>query len=215
MGRDLTDSVVVLAGASGGLGAAIGAELVDQGAQLTLIGRSSERLLALDLAGPRVVGDLAGIKVQPPEANLSETQRNWLFDTVRQESQTGPIQGYPLVGTDFRIVGVELFGSESNEVALREAAARGTRTALANADAHLLTPIMQVEVEVPSDMVGPVLGDLQSRGGIILGMDAADSITRVQAECAMERLFGYSSDLRSQTQGRGTFTLRFSRLDRA
>jgi len=59
VGRDLTDSVVVLAGASGGLGAAIGAELVDQGAQLTLIGRSSERLLALDLAGPRVVGDLA------------------------------------------------------------------------------------------------------------------------------------------------------------
>jgi elongation factor G len=74
---------------------------------------------------------------------------------------------------------------------------------------------MFLEVEVPADMVGPVLGDLQSRGGIILGMNAEDSVTRVEAECAMEKLFGYSSDLRSQTQGRGTFTLRFSRLDRA
>lgn len=156
----------------------------------------------------------ASVVVTPPEAILSETQRQWILDTIRQEAQTGPVQGYPLVGTEFRLVSVDLFGSESNEVALREAAARATRAALHNADAHLLTPIMHIEIEVPSDMVGTVMGDLQSRGGMIMGMNAEDSITQVQGECAMERLFGYVNDLRSSTQGRGTFTLRFSRLDR-
>ena len=112
------------------------------------------------------------------------------------------------------MVTVDLSGHGGNEVAVREAAARATRAASQNAGAHLLAPIMGVEIEVTSEMVGQVLGDLQSRGGNILGMDAAESITRVEGECAMERLFGYSSDLRSLTQGRGTFTLRFSRLDR-
>lgn len=163
----------------------------------------------------RVFGEAAQIKVSPPEASLTEVQRQWLLDTVRLEAQTGPGQGYPLVGTDIHIDGVELFGQESNEVALREAAARGVRTALQNADAHLLTPIMAIEIEAPSDMVGGVLGDLQARGGIIHGLNALDTLTQVQGECAMEKLFGYVNDLRSATQGRGTFTLRFSRLDRA
>jgi elongation factor G len=155
------------------------------------------------------------IKVSPAEANLSETQRLWIQDTLKNESVTGPLQGYPLVGTDFRVVSVDLYGAESNEVALREATARAARAALQNADAHLLTPIMHVEVEVPSNLVGSVMGDLQSRNGLILGVDAEDSISQIKAECAMEKLFGYSTDLRGMTQGRGTFTLRFSRLDRA
>lgn len=163
----------------------------------------------------QVSADLAGIQVLPPEATLSETQRQWILETVKQEAQTGPVQGYPLVGTKFIVSQVELFGAESNEVALREASARATRAALHNADAHLLTPIMHIEIEVPSDCVGPVMGDLQSRGGIIMGMNAEDTITQIQGECAMEKLFGYVNDLRSNSQGRGTFTLRFSRLDRS
>ncbi len=161
-----------------------------------------------------VLGDLASIEVQPPEARLTPNQVDWLKETVGQESQTGPIDGNPLVGCDVRIVAVELFGMESNEVALREAAARATRAALKNATANLLAPIMFLQVEVPSDMVGNVLGDLQARGGVILGMDTGALTARIDAECPMERLFGYANDLRSATQGRGTFTLQFARLDK-
>jgi len=159
--------------------------------------------------------DATAITVSPPEASLSLAQQEWLRETIGQESQIGPIQGYPTVGASVELVAVELFGAESNEVVLREAAARSTRAALQNADAHLLTPIMRIEIDAPSDTIGGVLGDLQARGGVITGMDAIDGTTQVQGECPMEKLFGYANALRSGTQGRGTFTLQFARLDRA
>lgn len=157
---------------------------------------------------------ISGVTLTPVEANLSELQKQWLFDTIKQEAQTGCLQGYPLVGVEFKLDAVDLFGAESNEPALREAAARATRHALQAADPHLLTPIMHIEIEVPAENVGTVMGDLQSRGGLITGTNADELSTQIVGECAMEKLFGYVNDLRSFTKGRGTFTLRFSRLDR-
>ncbi len=185
----------------------------DKGARFRA--RVRVRVKPTELEKPvQVMGDLERIVVLPPEAHLTPNQVDWLRETVGQESQTGPIEGYPLVGCEVHIAEVELFGMESTEVALREAAARATRAALRNAEAHLLAPIMFLQVEVPADMVGSVLGDLQARGGVILGMNTGPTTTQIDAECPMERLFGYANDLRSATQGRGTFTLQFSRLDK-
>jgi len=155
-----------------------------------------------------------GVRVLPEEVSLTQEQRGWLLETIAQEAQTGPLQGYPMIGARIELDEVELFGAESPEVALREAAARATRAALHSADPQLLAPIMNVVIETPTESVGAVMGDLQARGGSVLGMDGAEGMTQIRAECAMEKLFGYAGDLRNITQGRGTFTLTFARLDR-
>ena len=75
------------------------------------------------------------------------------------------------------------------------------------ADPVLLEPIMKVEVDVPDDYLGTVMGNLTSRRGILLGNDTIPGYSRVRAEVPLAEMFGYATDLRSQTQGRGTFVM--------
>jgi elongation factor G len=79
----------------------------------------------------------------------------------------------------------------------------------------VLEPIMDVEVVVPGEFLGDVLGDLTARRGKILGMDSRSGIQTVGVRVPLARMFGYATDLRSLTQGRGTFTLRFSHYEHA
>ena len=83
------------------------------------------------------------------------------------------------------------------------------------ASPRLLQPIMQLEIVAPSELTGPVLGDLQSRGGRIEGMETERTAAVIKGTAPLVRLFGYSTDLRSLTQGRGVFTMRFARFDEA
>jgi elongation factor G len=77
----------------------------------------------------------------------------------------------------------------------------------------LLQPIMKVEVVVPEENVGSVIGDLQSRGALISGHEALDGMASIAAECGLTRLIGYATDLRSQTRGKGQFVMEFDRFD--
>ena len=125
----------------------------------------------------------------------------------------GPIEGAPLQDVGVTIHTVETFGSASGPQALRIAAASAVRDALSAAGGLVMQPIMKVEVVVPDENTGSVLGDLQSRGATILGHDAESDMARISAECGLSNLIGYATALRSSTRGRGQFVMEFDRFD--
>lgn len=125
----------------------------------------------------------------------------------------GPLEGAPLQDVSVRVLSVTTYGPASSTQALRIATALAVRDAVAKAGGVLLQPIMKVEVLVPDENTGGVLGDLQARGAVILGHDASDGQTSILAECGLGKLIGYATDLRSSTKGRGTFVMEFNRFD--
>jgi elongation factor G len=108
---------------------------------------------------------------------------------------------------------VTTFGQASGVQALRIAAASAVRDALDQAGPVLLQPVMKVEVVVPEENVGSVLGDLQARGALILGHQTQTGMATIDAECGLTSLLGYATDLRSQTKGKGQFVMEFNRFD--
>ena len=88
------------------------------------------------------------------------------------------------------------------------------REALTQGAPYLLDPIMRVELIVPEEFMGDVISDLNSRGGKIEAIDPKVGVQEIQATIPLARMFGYSTSLRSATQGRGTFSMQFSRFDR-
>jgi elongation factor G len=158
---------------------------------------------------------LENLKVVPPETLLSDEQLASIREGAEDAIRTGPLQGYPLVDVELQLLEIHARPRESTETALRAAINKATREAARKASPRLLQPIMQVEIVAPSDLTGPVLGDLQARGGRVEGMEADRGASTIAATAPLVKLFGYSTDLRSLTQGRGVFTMRFARFDEA
>jgi len=102
---------------------------------------------------------------------------------------------------------------DSSEMAFKIAGSIAFKEAVKKATPVLLEPIMEVEVETPEDYVGDVIGDLNSRRGKIMGMENKGVITVVKALVPLAEMFGYATTLRSLTQGRGTFIMKFSHYD--
>ncbi|MEZ4322470.1 MAG: elongation factor G [Myxococcota bacterium] len=125
----------------------------------------------------------------------------------------GPTEGAPLQDLKVEILDVQTFGPASGPQALRIAAATAVREAMRSADAKVMQPIMKVEVVVPEDDTGRVLGDLQAKGATILGHSAEADMSSILAECGLGELIGYATQLRSNTKGRGQFTMEFDRFD--
>jgi len=122
--------------------------------------------------------------------------------------ENGFLAGYPMVGVEIRLVDAEADESISSEIAFKAAAAQAFRQAVEAATPVLLEPIMDVEVVVPEGFLGEVLGDLNARGADIRAMEPrAGGAQAIRAYVALARMFGYATDLRSLTQGRGTFTM--------
>jgi elongation factor G len=99
---------------------------------------------------------------------------------------------------------------DSSEMAFKIAGSMAMKEAVLKASPVLLEPIMKVEVEVPEDFLGDVMGDLNSRRGQIEGMGTEASVAKVTANVPLAEMFGYATDIRSKTQGRGIFTMEFS-----
>jgi elongation factor G len=104
--------------------------------------------------------------------------------------------------------------SVSTELAFTVSASMACRHALSDAEPFLLDPIMSVEVFVPDMFMGEVIGDLNARGGKIESISAKSGLQIIKAIVPLARMFGYSTILRSASQGRGTFTMQFSHFDR-
>ncbi len=132
---------------------------------------------------------------------------------IREATQNGVLAGYPVVDVKVRLFDGSYHEVDSSEMAFKIAGSIAFKEAVKKATPVLLEPIMEVEVETPEDYVGDVIGDLNSRRGKIMGMENKGVITVVKALVPLAEMFGYATTLRSLTQGRGTFIMKFSHYD--
>ena len=130
---------------------------------------------------------------------------------IQEQMQNGVIAGYPLLALRATLYDGSFHDVDSNEMAFKIAGSMALKDGANKAKPALLEPIMKVVVVTPEDHMGDVVGDLNRRRGIILGMDDITSGKEVSSEVPLAEMFGYATDLRSQTQGRATFTMEFTK----
>ncbi len=132
---------------------------------------------------------------------------------VKEALQTGVIAGNPVVDIKVTLLDGSYHEVDSSELAFKVAGSMAVKDALSKAKCALLEPVMKVEVATPADYLGDVLADLGSRRGQVQGMENRDTYQLVQGEVPLSAMFGYATDLRSRTQGRGTYAMQFGRYD--
>ena len=130
---------------------------------------------------------------------------------IAEQMQNGVLAGYPLLGLKATLYDGSFHDVDSNEMAFKVAASMATKKLADDAGAVLLEPMMKVEIVTPEANMGDVVGDLNRRRGIILGMNGSPMGKVIDAEVPLAEMFGYATDLRSATQGRATFTMEFDR----
>ncbi|MCH2349826.1 MAG: elongation factor G [Pseudomonadales bacterium] len=132
---------------------------------------------------------------------------------IEDQMQNGVIAGYPLINVRATLYDGSYHDVDSNEMAFRIAGSMALREAANRANPVLLEPVMSVEVVTPEEYMGDVVGDLNRRRGLIDGMDENPAGKIIRSSVPLGEMFGYSTDLRSATQGRATYTMEFSRYE--
>ena len=134
---------------------------------------------------------------------------------VQEQLENGVIAGYPLVDIKVTLFDGSYHDVDSNEMAFKLAGSMALREGVQQADAILLEPIMKVEVVTPEDYMGDVMGDLNRRRGVVGGMEDSVSGKIIRASVPLAEMFGYSTDLRSATQGRAIYSMEFEKYEEA
>ncbi|TDU28435.1 translation elongation factor 2 (EF-2/EF-G) [Panacagrimonas perspica] len=134
---------------------------------------------------------------------------------LRDAIKNGVLAGYPVVDIKIALTDGSYHEVDSSEIAFRVAASMAFKEGCQKASPVILEPIMAVEVETPEDYTGDVIGDLNRRRGVILGMDDNFGAKAVNAEVPLAEMFGYSTTLRSMSQGRATYTMEFKKYQEA
>jgi elongation factor G len=132
---------------------------------------------------------------------------------MKECCESGVIAGYPLIDVKATLVDGSYHDVDSSEMAFKIAGSMAMKEATTKASPVLLEPMMKVEVEVPENFLGDVMGDLNSRRGQIEGMGSEQGLAKVTAKVPLAEMFGYATDIRSKTQGRGIFSMEFSHYD--
>jgi elongation factor G len=132
---------------------------------------------------------------------------------VKERMETGVIAGYPLRDIRVTLIDGSYHEVDSNEMAFKIAASMGFADACKKADPVLLEPIMKVEVLVPQEFMGDVIGNLNGRRGKVQGMKVRAGAQAIDAAVPLSEMFGYATDLRSRTQGRATYSMEFDRYE--
>jgi elongation factor G len=133
---------------------------------------------------------------------------------IREATLSGVASGYPVVDVKITILEAVYKEGESSELGYKIAASTAFKDGCSQARPMLLEPIMKVNIITPSEFMGEVIGDINSRRGEILNINNKGHISEISAKVPLEKMFGYSTDLRSATQGRATFSMQFSEYDR-
>lgn len=132
---------------------------------------------------------------------------------MKEACESGIIAGYPVIDVKVTLVDGSYHDVDSSEMAFKIAGSMAIKDAVKKASPVILEPTMKVAVEVPDDFLGDIMGDLNSRRGQIEGMGSDDGLSKVNAIVPLAEMFGYATDIRSKTQGRGIFSMEFSRYD--
>ena len=132
---------------------------------------------------------------------------------IREALDNGVLAGYPVVDVKVTLFDGSYHDVDSSEIAFKIAGSMAFKQAARKASPVLLEPIMSVEVVVPEEFMGDVIGDLSSRRGKVLGMDTRPAAQAIDARVPLAQMFGYATDVRSMTQGRATYTMQFSHYE--
>ena len=139
--------------------------------------------------------------IGPAEAGMKET------------CQSGVIAGFPMIDVKVTMVDGSYHDVDSSEMAFKIAGSMAFKDGVKKCNPVLLEPMMKVEVEVPEDFLGSIIGDLSSRRGQVEGQSVDDGQSKVQSKVPLAEMFGYATQLRSMTQGRGIFSMEFSHYE--
>ncbi|BAB76037.1 elongation factor G [Anabaena sp. FACHB-709] len=132
---------------------------------------------------------------------------------MKESCESGILAGYPLIDVKATLVHGSYHDVDSSEMAFKIAGSMALKEAVLKASPVLLEPMMKVEVEVPEDYIGNVIGDLISRRGQIESQSTEQGLAKVASKVPLATMFGYATDIRSKTQGRGIFTMEFSHYE--
>ena len=180
-----------------------------------------------ELGGGRQVGEISlalapnprgggnTIRIVADEESIPPEYRDMLTRTLEENLQSGAVLGYPVVDLGVQVVNGSYQQGLSTELGFRLACAQALRKGLEQGKSTLLEPVMKVEVVSPEEFVGEVIGDLNARGGAVEAIEPRGATSLVRSTVPLRQMFGYSTDLRSSTQGRAIFTMQFSHYDQA
>ena len=132
---------------------------------------------------------------------------------LKDAMDTGPLLSFPVVDVHVDIMGGSYHETDSSDIAFRIAASKGLRDAIRQGNPQLLEPIMKLEVTTPEEYLGDVLGQLNKRRCKIESMDKQGNLQTIQVKGPLAEMFGYATDLRSVTQGRGDHSMEFSHYE--
>ncbi len=162
---------------------------------------------------PRERGQGNLVRTELPEDALPEGYEEQILETLKQGLESGVLQGFPMIDVEVVLKNVKYEEGLSSEIAFRAAASMALKKACQQADPVLLEPKMLVEVITPENFMGDVIGDLNARGGKVESIEPRGNVQVIKAIVPLSRMFGYSTALRSATQGRANFTMVFSHYD--
>jgi elongation factor G len=173
-------------------------------------GQYGDVKLRIDPLGPggdfEFVNDITGGRV--PKEFIPAIERG-----AREALEGGVLAGYPMVDVKVTLLDGSYHEVDSSEMSFKIAASMGVKAAAEKAKPVLLEPVMSVEVVVPEEYMGDVIGDLNARRGHIEGMELRGTSQIIKAMVPLSEMFGYATELRSRTQGRGSFTMHFGRYE--
>lgn len=132
---------------------------------------------------------------------------------IKEAMESGVLAGYPVIDVRAKLVDGSFHEVDSSEMAFRIAGSMAFKDGFVKAKPVLLEPVMKVEIEVPEDFMGDVIGDISSRRGRIEGMETVEKLSKVKANVPLSEMFGYATDIRNKTKGQGTFVMEFSHYE--
>jgi elongation factor G len=177
------------------------------------IGGGRQTATVVIQVSPRKRGDTNRVVSKLEPECLPEGYEALILETLKQRLESGVLRGFPIIDVKVVLKNAVFEEGLSTDVSFRAAASIGLQKACEQADPVLLEPIMGLEVLVPESFMGDVIGDLNSRHGRVEQIEPRGPIQVIKAIAPLSRMFGYSTKLRSITQGRGTFTMVFSHYD--
>jgi elongation factor G len=188
--------------------------------------REHEEIFKKELAGQQ---HFAGVKIEIAplprgsgnrfvdrceHPGLTEDFLGAVKEGIEEAASSGVIMGYPVIDVETVLLDAQIDEMNSDIMAFQIAAAMAFQNACRQADPILLEPIMETEILIPEEFVGDVIGDLKARQGKIEQITSRGPVQVLTASVPLSKMFGYSTSLRSVSQGRGTFTMQFSHYDK-